>query len=222
MSSSIRTVEVDGVGEVQELVGAFDGNELGEHQAVYERLLREGRTAPVFDCARLKFINDTDLGALEKYAATFTARGGGITLVGVPKKVRIVLEMLGLLGLFLAVRDEPVVTPSRAPRRVRFQLRAPWRHGAAILRAEGVLDDATPAEELAPLRQGPKDLVLECGGLHVASGRGLEHLARAATGLAHIGGSLTLLGASPELRVTIEQSGLERVFSAVCGDAPVA
>jgi anti-anti-sigma regulatory factor len=218
--SSIRALEVEGVGEVHELAGCFDGYDIQEHQAVYARLLQEGNTVPVFDCARLTVLNDTDLGSLQKYADAFRARGGGITLVGVPKKIRIVLEMLDLVRLFLAVRDEPVVAPGPA-RRLAFRLRAPWRHGAAVLSAEGLLDDATLPGELEPLRQGPKDLVLECGGLRVAGARGLELLARASTGLAHAGGSLALLGVSAELRGALERSGLERVFTVVCEDQPV-
>jgi anti-anti-sigma regulatory factor len=214
-AAELRPLQVEGLAEVYEVSGHIGGEACLELSAVVEALLTRGAVAPIFECARLRALTSTGLSMVVKCADALRERGGGLTLVGVPKKVRIVLEMLGLIPSFLAVRDASLVARPPRPLRLEFRLRAAWREGAAVLRAEGLLDDRTRPEELAPLREGPPDIELECGGLRVAGARGLELIGRASTGLAHAGGSLSLFGVSAELQAAIRGEGLERVFKAV-------
>ena len=54
----------------------------------------------VMDFAATRYVNSSALAVLVKFAETFRERGGGIALVSVTPRVKLVFEMLGLLVFF--------------------------------------------------------------------------------------------------------------------------
>lgn len=54
----------------------------------------------VLDLAQTRYVNSTALATLVKFAEAFRERGGGIALVSVTPRVKLVFEMLGLLVFF--------------------------------------------------------------------------------------------------------------------------
>lgn len=68
---------------------------------VIEGLLAEGKRRLVVDLSKLKYFSSGNgIATLVKCADALKQRGGGLALVGVPPKVKVVLEMLGLCVFF--------------------------------------------------------------------------------------------------------------------------
>lgn len=87
-------------GGVAQLAGAIDGNTILEFQGALDDIQKSGVTKLVLDFSQVKYVNSTGLGSLVKYADTFRQSGGGVALMRVPAKVKIVIEMLGLNAFF--------------------------------------------------------------------------------------------------------------------------
>jgi anti-anti-sigma factor len=83
-----------------ELSGAIDASTVHIFQNQLEDARKRGVTKLVMDISKIKYVNSTGLGSLVKYADTFKAGGGGVVLLRVPAKVKIVIEMLGLHEFF--------------------------------------------------------------------------------------------------------------------------
>lgn len=92
-----------------ELDGSIDASTVHIFQQGLEKARRQGVNKLVLDISRIRYVNSTGLGSLVKYADAFRAAGGGLVLLKVPPKVKIVIEMLGLHEFF-----EMAATPQEA------------------------------------------------------------------------------------------------------------
>lgn len=106
-----------------ELAGSIDASTVHIFQQELEKARRQGVNKLVLDVSKIKYVNSTGLGSLVKYADAFRAAGGGLVLLKVPPKVKIVIEMLGLHEFFEMVNTSrealskltggvPAVSPS--------------------------------------------------------------------------------------------------------------
>ena len=108
-----------------ELSGAIDASTVHIFQNQLEDARKRGVTKLIMDISKIKYVNSTGLGSLVKYADTFKAAGGGVVLLRVPAKVKIVIEMLGLheffemcsseqeaIGVFGGAADAPEAVPA--------------------------------------------------------------------------------------------------------------
>ncbi|RME03927.1 MAG: STAS domain-containing protein [Planctomycetota bacterium] len=87
-------------GGLAQLSGAIDGNTIQSFQKALDDIQQKGVSKLILDFSQVKYVNSTGLGSLVKYADTFKQAGGGIALMKVPAKVKIVIEMLGLNAFF--------------------------------------------------------------------------------------------------------------------------
>ncbi|RME81373.1 MAG: STAS domain-containing protein [Planctomycetota bacterium] len=132
-----KIAQVNNAGLV-ELSGAIDGNTIVEFQSSLDDIQKTGISKLVLDFSEVKYVNSTGLGSLVKYADAFRHAGGGVALMNVPAKVKIVIDMLGL-NAFLkmcpnlesaleaieqvaAPQAPPSVTPTKAPVSTRGSL----------------------------------------------------------------------------------------------------
>jgi anti-sigma B factor antagonist len=100
LESKLLPVDGDDLARVAELSGAIDGNTVPDFQQMLEKVKTEGVRRLVLDMSKIKYVNSTGLGSLVKYADSFKNSGGGMALIKVPAKVKIVIEMLGLNAFF--------------------------------------------------------------------------------------------------------------------------
>ena len=101
----LTTIEGDDLSAMAEMTGAIDGNTVPNFQATLEEIKTRGIQRLVLDMSKIKYVNSTGLGSLVKYADTFKSSGGGMALIKVPAKVKIVIEMLGLNAFFDICQD---------------------------------------------------------------------------------------------------------------------
>jgi len=83
-----------------ELSGSIDASTVNKFQGELEKARKQGINKLVLDVSGIKYVNSTGLGSLVKYADAFRAAGGGLVLLKVPPKMKIVIEMLGLHEFF--------------------------------------------------------------------------------------------------------------------------
>src|SRR5437588_9414462 len=100
LESKLLPVDGDDSARVAELSGAIDGNTVPDFQQMLEKVKTEGVRRLILDMSKIKYVNSTGLGSLVKYADSFKNSGGGMALIKVPAKVKIVIEMLGLNAFF--------------------------------------------------------------------------------------------------------------------------
>jgi anti-anti-sigma factor len=96
----LTQIQGDDLSALAEMTGAIDGNTVPSFQATLEEIKTKGIRRLVLDMSKIKYVNSTGLGSLVKYADTFKSSGGGMALIKVPAKVKIVIEMLGLNAFF--------------------------------------------------------------------------------------------------------------------------
>ena len=96
----LTTIDGDDQSALAEMTGAIDGNTVPSFQATLEEIKTKGIQRLVLDMSKIKYVNSTGLGSLVRYADTFKSTGGGMALIKVPAKVKIVIEMLGLNAFF--------------------------------------------------------------------------------------------------------------------------
>jgi anti-anti-sigma factor len=96
----LTTIAGDDLSALAAMTGAIDGNTVPSFQATLEEIKTKGIRRLVLDMSKIKYVNSTGLGSLVKYADTFKSTGGGMALIKVPAKVKIVIEMLGLNAFF--------------------------------------------------------------------------------------------------------------------------
>jgi len=96
----LKTIDGDDVSALAEMTGAIDGNTVPSFQETLEEIKTKGIQRLVLDMSKIKYVNSTGLGSLVKYADAFKSSGGGMALIKVPAKVKIVIEMLGLNAFF--------------------------------------------------------------------------------------------------------------------------
>ncbi|MHC4660413.1 MAG: STAS domain-containing protein [Planctomycetota bacterium] len=85
---------------VAAIAGSIDANTVGAFQKELEAARQKGKTRLILDLSEVKYVNSTGLGSLVKEQDLFKTGGGGIVLLKVPAKVKIVIEMLGLHTFF--------------------------------------------------------------------------------------------------------------------------
>jgi anti-anti-sigma factor len=83
-----------------ELSGSIDASTVDKFQEELQKARKQGVSRLVLDVAGIKYVNSTGLGSLVKFADTFRSAGGGLVLLKVPPKMKIVIEMLGLHEFF--------------------------------------------------------------------------------------------------------------------------
>lgn len=105
MRLTIDRIPVSGEGLLLRLRGAVDQDQAMRLDAELEALRLEGPRVFALDLAEVRYIGSTGLGVLVKHAQVLDQAGGGLFLLGVQSKVRIVIEMLGLERAFDGVCD---------------------------------------------------------------------------------------------------------------------
>ncbi len=82
------------------LVGEIDLDTVGLLRGRLDELKAQGVDRLVLDLHETRYVNSTALAVLVKFAESVRERGGGIALVRVTPRVKLVFEMLGLLPFF--------------------------------------------------------------------------------------------------------------------------
>lgn len=80
--------------------GAIDAKTVITFQEKLDLLQKEGILKFVLDMGGIKYVNSTGLGTLVNVADTLETSGGGIALVKIHPKVKVVFDMLGLNAFF--------------------------------------------------------------------------------------------------------------------------
>src|SRR5579871_5002386 len=101
----LKPIEGEDAATLAEMSGAIDGNTVPSFQQMLEEIKSKGVRRLVLDMSKIKYVNSTGLGSLVKYADSFKSSGGGMALIKVPAKVKIVIEMLGLNAFFAICAD---------------------------------------------------------------------------------------------------------------------
>lgn len=96
----LKPLKGDDNTSLAEMSGAIDGNTVPNFQKTLDDIQQKGVQRLVLDMSKIKYVNSTGLGSLVKYADSFKNSGGGLALIKVPAKVKIVIEMLGLNAFF--------------------------------------------------------------------------------------------------------------------------
>ncbi|MBI3099041.1 MAG: anti-sigma factor antagonist [Planctomycetes bacterium] len=99
---SITTRDVQGVENAALIIigGAIDAKTVPGFQEQMDQLKDSGITRFILDMADIRYVNSTGLGYLVNLADNLEPQGGGIALVKVQPKVKIVFDMLGLNAFF--------------------------------------------------------------------------------------------------------------------------
>ena len=87
-----------------ELQGDIDGHTLPKLQESFNDHLKQGIKLIVIDMSEIVYVN-TALGVIVKNADIFRKAGGGMALLKLPPKVKIVIEMLELDSFFYVCKD---------------------------------------------------------------------------------------------------------------------
>ena len=98
----LKIEEVSAKGNLAHLAieGEIDLDTVGILRQRLDELQRRGVDRLILDMGETRYVNSSALAVLVKFAETFRERGGGIALVGVSQRVKLVFEMLGLLVFF--------------------------------------------------------------------------------------------------------------------------
>ncbi|NUN48700.1 MAG: STAS domain-containing protein [Candidatus Brocadiae bacterium] len=82
------------------LAGSIDAKTVPGFQEQLNRVKDDGVTKFVLDMENIKYVNSTGLGFLVNLADSLDPKGGGIALVKLHPKVKVVFDMLGLNAFF--------------------------------------------------------------------------------------------------------------------------
>ena len=82
------------------LSGEIDLDTVNDLKGCLTSLQERGVERLVIDMTETRYVNSSALAVLVKFAERFRERGGGIGLVNVSSRVKLVFEMLGLLVFF--------------------------------------------------------------------------------------------------------------------------
>jgi len=89
-----------------QVFGAIDTTSIGQFQRTLDELLEKGAPNLILDCANVKYISSTGLGAMLKYVITLEEAGGHLSFIRIPPKIMLVMEMLGFSVLLDIHEDE--------------------------------------------------------------------------------------------------------------------
>ncbi|MDF1663549.1 MAG: anti-sigma factor antagonist, partial [Planctomycetota bacterium] len=95
-----RPLDKESAMALAELTGVIDGQTIPKFQSTLDEYQKKGIKRLILDMSKISYVNSTGLGSLVKYAEVFENAGGGLALLKLPAKVRIVIEMLGLKSFF--------------------------------------------------------------------------------------------------------------------------
>lgn len=88
--------------------GAIDLAHAPVLDAALGELARRGVANVAIDCGDVRYVSSSGFGVLVKHAQALEGGGGGLALLGVPPRVAIVIEMLGIESSFSVVcRERP-------------------------------------------------------------------------------------------------------------------
>lgn len=99
-----RSLDKQAGATLAEVSGAVDSATLEDFEAAIDEIRKGGARRIVLDFSKLRFVNSTGLGFLVKVNDALREDGGGVALIRVPAKVRLVIEMLGL-DTYFSMRD---------------------------------------------------------------------------------------------------------------------
>jgi stage II sporulation protein AA (anti-sigma F factor antagonist) len=120
--------------------GAIDAKTVVLFQEKLDQLQKDGYTRFILDMEGIKYVNSTGLGTLVNVADALETRGGGIALIKIHPKVKVVFDMLGLNAFFKIFSNEkealnyfgkaagasaPALAPAPAPAPVHTSAPAP-------------------------------------------------------------------------------------------------
>lgn len=80
--------------------GEIDLDTVGQLRSRLEEEQQRGVNRLMLDFSQTRYVNSSALAVLVKFAESLRERGGGIALVAVAPRVKLVFEMLGLLVFF--------------------------------------------------------------------------------------------------------------------------
>lgn len=108
MALTVREVPVSSAPDAAllEVAGAIDPHGLEPLECALDALRSRGKRHVVLDLAGIRYVNSSGFGILVKHATALEAEGGALSLLGVPRKVSIVIELLGLGPSFPAVCNQ--------------------------------------------------------------------------------------------------------------------
>jgi anti-sigma B factor antagonist len=105
MSPLILEVEPSGDRAVLRLAGELDVVTSPELRDTIVRLISEGRTSIVLDCAKLAFVDSTGLGVFVGARARAKAANGNVSLCNVQPAMERLLAVTGMADLFERVPE---------------------------------------------------------------------------------------------------------------------
>lgn len=192
---NIQVQEVKGLPGTAMVVlnGSIDANTVITFQTQLNTVRERGISRFILDMENVKYVNSTGLGYLINLSDSVSGKGG-ISLVRVQPKVKVVFDMLGLNAFFkiYATRDEalkhfteePIATPTEQTAVLKAGLQAgaqppppptvrvapPAHHAPAAEHAgRGGAAVAAPAVVAAPPSDIPADAIhVECQGCKAA------------------------------------------------------
>ncbi len=100
-----NTLDGDDSTVVAQVSGVIDGSTVTEFQNTLTGASERGVKFLILDMNSVRYVNSTGLGALVKFRDVFRGVNGGLALIRVPPKVKIVIEMLGLHVFFEIAAD---------------------------------------------------------------------------------------------------------------------
>lgn len=83
--------------------GAIDLQHAPVLDRAFDALAREGVSQVAIDLSGVRYVSSSGIAVLVKAAQALEARGGGLALLGITDKVRVVIEMLGIEQVFSVV-----------------------------------------------------------------------------------------------------------------------
>ena len=104
----------DGGVVVLEVEGEVDLDTVAVLRSRLEEADRRGEVRLVMDLDKTTYVNSSALAVLVRFARSFQERGGGMALVHVSARVRLVFEMLGLHPFFTFFDSIEMATRSLA------------------------------------------------------------------------------------------------------------
>ncbi|MDH5641420.1 MAG: anti-sigma factor antagonist, partial [Nitrospira sp.] len=134
--------------------GAIDATTVISFESQLKQLQEDGYTNFVLDMQGIKYVNSTGLGSLVATADNLEKVGGGLALIRVHPKVKVVFDMLGLNSFFRIFTNEEEATgflASRGGDQVAAAAPAPAPAPAAPARAPAP-PPPPPAAPAAPPR----------------------------------------------------------------------
>jgi anti-sigma B factor antagonist len=113
MSVSIETRKTDSDVVVMDIAGKLSAGEAGlNFRGVFQRCVTEGSEKFLINLSGVSYIDSSGLGELITSHNSLRNRGGGVKLLNPTKRIRDLLQMTKLLGVFEIFEDETAALQS--------------------------------------------------------------------------------------------------------------